>query len=297
MAEINYGSGMLSSKDLSSIDFEKNAQQYPFSALAQFQLLYHFKNQNDPRFDRQIKRTAIQFTNPLWMRFQLAQAIHHSKTEQIVVSSDISSAIIEDEPEEMIVDSPEIIQPIEKVENSEPEITHVENTPETFEPHPVDEAPIAPIENLEVVEEKTPESDVNETPAYEAGNDEMIGELELEPLSMRDYFASQGITIPAELLENDQLGRQMKSFTAWLKEMKRLHGNKLPEQNPIVEKMIQQSAEKSNSQQEILTETMAEIFLKQGRPDKALQLYQKLSLMNPAKSTYFAAKIDSLKNN
>jgi hypothetical protein len=57
----------------------------------------------------------------------------------------------------------------------------------------------------------------------------------------------------------------------------------------------QSMAENRTAQSEILTETMAEIFARQGKTGKAGELYQKLSLLNPAKSAYFAAKIENLK--
>jgi hypothetical protein len=44
-----------------------------------------------------------------------------------------------------------------------------------------------------------------------------------------------------------------------------------------------------------VTETMAEVLEKQGQLDKAIQLYIKLSFINPEKSAYFAAKIQQLK--
>ncbi|MEO6682583.1 MAG: hypothetical protein ABIN48_07130 [Ginsengibacter sp.] len=121
-------------------------------------------------------------------------------------------------------------------------------------------------------------------------------DLEFEPLHTIDYFASQGIIIPEEALMDDKLGKQVKSFTDWLKSMKKLHPGKLPEQNEVVEKIIQSSAELSNEDAGILTESMAEVLLKQGKREKAIEMFEKLSLMNPSKSIYFAAKIESLKN-
>ena len=94
---------------------------------------------------------------------------------------------------------------------------------------------------------------------------------------------------------NDKLGKQMKSFTDWLKSMKKLHPGKLPEQNEVVEKIIQSSAELSNEDAGVLTEAMADVLIKQGKRGKAIEMFEKLSLMNPSKSIYFAAKIESLK--
>lgn len=48
--------------------------------------------------------------------------------------------------------------------------------------------------------------------------------------------------------------------------------------------------------EEIGTETLAAIFIKQGLHQKALDIYQKLSLKFPEKSSYFAEKINSIKN-
>ena len=120
-------------------------------------------------------------------------------------------------------------------------------------------------------------------------------EIPFEPLHTVDYFASQGIRLTEEALNDDQLGKQVKSFTAWLKSMKKLHPGQLPEQNEVIEKLIQTSSEVSNKSADVLTEAMADVLLKQGKSQKAIEMYEKLSLLNPSKSAYFAAKIESLK--
>ncbi|MGN6266032.1 MAG: hypothetical protein ACTHM5_10180 [Ginsengibacter sp.] len=133
----------------------------------------------------------------------------------------------------------------------------------------------------------------------ETGLEKKIDENEVvsfEPLHTVDYFASQGIKLSEEALSNDQLGKQVKSFTAWLKSMKKLHPGQLPEQNEVIEKLIQTSSEASNQSVNVLTEAMAEVLVKQGKSEKAIEMYQKLSLLNPSKSAYFAAKIESIKS-
>ena len=139
----------------------------------------------------------------------------------------------------------------------------------------------------------TADESIIQNPVQESENEEEP--VAFEPLHTVDYFASQGIKISEEALENDHLGQQVKSFTAWLKSMKKLHPGQLPEQNEVIEKIIQSSAEASNQNANVLTEAMAEVLIKQGKKEKAVEMYQKLSLMNPSKSTYFAAKIESLK--
>ena len=53
----------------------------------------------------------------------------------------------------------------------------------------------------------------------------------------------------------------------------------------------------SNETREIVTETMAEVLAMQGMAGKAAEVYRKLSLLNPDKSAYFAARIEQLNVN
>ena len=62
------------------------------------------------------------------------------------------------------------------------------------------------------------------------------------------------------------------------------------------ESEVKNIAEHSNEPEEVVTEAMAEVLLKQGKPEQAIEIYQKLSFNNPSKTAYFAAKIEELKN-
>ena len=110
-----------------------------------------------------------------------------------------------------------------------------------------------------------------------------------------DYFASQGIKLSEEVQPTDKLGMQLKSFTGWLKTMKKIHVADTQASAGIADMVIQTLAAKSNTEGEVLTEAMAEVLLQQGKTEKAAELYKKLSLLNPSKIAYFAAKIEQLK--
>ena len=115
-----------------------------------------------------------------------------------------------------------------------------------------------------------------------------------EPLHTSDYFASLGIKLNEDGKPVDKFGRQLKSFTDWLKTMKKIHNDQLQASTEQTDIIIQKMAEKSNTEGDVLTEAMAEVLLHQGKLRKAVELYQKLSLLNPAKSAYFAAKIEQI---
>jgi hypothetical protein len=117
-----------------------------------------------------------------------------------------------------------------------------------------------------------------------------------EPYYTIDYFASQGIKVTQDENPPDKFGKQLKSFSEWLKTMKKLPKQVIGAENDFERStVIENFAAHSLEQKEVITETMAEVLVKQGRKDRAIELYHKLSLLNPSKNAYFAAKIEQLK--
>jgi len=168
-----------------------------------------------------------------------------------------------------------------------------------------------PDENAPAMEESG--KDAMGTPGFETTSREPSGELSgqsgqqlsaeqegplFEPYYTIDYFASQGIRLSLDEVPTDRFGKQLKSFTDWLKIMKRLPLTTILEQADELDDInIQSIAAHSNEERDIVTETMAEVLARQGKYEKAIDLYHKLSLLNPSKSTYFAARIEQLKTN
>jgi hypothetical protein len=136
-------------------------------------------------------------------------------------------------------------------------------------------------------------------------------ELIFQPLYTDDYFAYKRLKNPEEADElNAQGAAEMRSFTSWLRRMKEDFASKsskdwyqqqlnkiydedeAPEISETVEKMAVNSLTFNN---DIVSETLAEIWVKQQQYDNAIKIYQKLSLLNPDKNAYFAQKILELK--
>lgn len=152
--------------------------------------------------------------------------------------------------------------------------------------------------DAELAAEATIGSDFAKEELMNAQKPELLEEkpvFTFEPFHTVDYFASQGIKLREEKLENDQLGKQVKSFTQWLRSMKKIYVEEKMELGVTEEKEVVSIAKESNQQTEVVTETMAEVLVKQGKKAQAIDLYRKLSLLHPEKSVYFASRIDELK--
>jgi hypothetical protein len=216
---------------------------------------------------------------------------------------------------EILVETDEIVPAIEQTESEETIIDEivpaVENTWED-ETMPDEIVPAVEINWEETLKTKIPEEEdidqqdeaipADELPALEMKSVEFSTDdvndflVPIEPLYTIDYFASVGIKLPVDEMPNDQLARKLKSFTEWLKSMKKLQPDKFDRQmDKDMENHIRTAAEHSNDSQEIFTEVLAEVYLKQGLEDKAVEVFKKLSLLEPTKSAYFAARIREIK--
>lgn len=164
-------------------------------------------------------------------------------------------------------------------------------------PHP------APDDIHDSLPDSPSQTDSERAPVVEASDPPNADSEEPLPIVFQsyhtiDYFASQGIRLQQAELTKDRFGQQLKSFTEWLRSMKKLphtgDGPSFPE-DPGRQQLVLRSAESSLEDREVYTEAMAEVWAKQGNLQKARSIYEKLSLLNPSKSPYFAAKIDQLK--
>ncbi|MGE5521085.1 MAG: hypothetical protein ACM3VS_14230 [Candidatus Dadabacteria bacterium] len=195
---------------------------------------------------------------------------------------------------------PPFIEPQEKEEINPTEVQE-EDVNESFEqgnPENKIQAPVVEVNetgtegNLDKPSENQASASLNAVQPEDASAD-----ISFEPYHTVDYFASQGIKVVAEDVPKDKFGKQLKSFTEWLKTMKRLPANEPPKTvDSNLETKVASLANQSVNDSEIVTEAMAEVWLKQGNKEKALEIYNKLVLLDPSKKAFFAGKIENLKN-
>ncbi|MFW6019240.1 MAG: hypothetical protein ACOCPM_01540 [Bacteroidales bacterium] len=71
----------------------------------------------------------------------------------------------------------------------------------------------------------------------------------------------------------------------------------VPDKESDFKEEIQKADSSIQDNQEFISETLAQIYQRQGKNQKAIEIYEKLSLKFPEKNRYFANLIQELKNN
>jgi len=278
---------------LATADFLKQlTKKYPYFIPTQFYLLQQTQ-QDDEAYHQQAAKAAALFNNPHWLHFQLQQTTLASTAIKEITPTKILSEENSDNNDDAVAatiqtPSPEQINiTLNAGDNTATETPMLtpeelmlsENTGNNDDEAIIMEDEIAPIKiNISI-----PETNIKDDA------------LTFEPMHLVDYFASQGIKLSEEVQPADKLGKQLKSFTEWLKTMKKIHVPDTGLSAGHADIAIQTLAEKSNTEGEVVTEAMADVLLQQGKAAKAVELYKKLSLLNPSKIAYFAAKIEQLK--
>ena len=267
LAQQIFGKASLQECDLQEI--KELAQRYPYFSPAQFLLLEKLKQENAPGYAAQLQKSVLYYHDPVEFQYFISPDRFYSELdpEKNIGYPPISHEVIEEKTfQPAVLTEKEIVNETARFETSgEEEIA-------------------ASIEKVLVQEEKQAEA----LPL----KDDLI----FEPYHTVDYFASQGIKLSQEDVSKDKFGRQLKSFTEWLKTMKRLPVTELSKRmDASSETNVQHLADDSVHDSDIVTEAMAEVWIKQGNKQKAIETYNKLGLLNPSKKAYFADLIENLK--
>jgi len=283
-------------------------KDHPYFSLAHFFLL----KQADTKVTGYAKiaaKTALHFNNTFWLQSQLHKDLPFVKSgilpAPVANVEALQEAIIDKEIPAIINDAEPVAQESDEVAVTETSTEHqYENEKQVVEEPELSEQATDTIETSAEGDEVAADTPIHKAdanipasikqPSLAAAIPGVEGTLLFTPLYATDYFASQGIKLREEALPNDKLGKQLKSFTDWLKTMKKVHDSKLPAGSEVLDLSVQRLAEKSNKEEQVITESMAEVFLQQRKLHKAKEIYEKLSLLDPSKIAYFAAKIDQI---
>ena len=316
--------GQTSLSDADIYSLKEIINDHPYFGAAYFLLSKKLHLQNDNASENSAQKTALHFQNPLWLYYYLLQQeeteilqplilpafkeqvfaaekneVHQQIPEQNIETTEIPLA-------EKAVELPDLIldDDIIKAENitAEEEIFFAQQLEETAiaagysetEKNEID-APAKTTDSgsrlSSMIEQQLKEfnKQVEENAEIPVAN---------ETYYRVDYFASQGIKLKNENEEQDKLDSRLRSFTGWLKQMKKINNQPIDLGTTQADELaVQTQAEYSNEGAGVLTEAMADILIMQGKPGKAIAVYEKLSFLDPSKSFYFATKILQLKDN
>jgi tetratricopeptide (TPR) repeat protein len=183
-------------------------------------------------------------------------------------------------------------------------------------------------EKIESIEQEISQSIVEETlvetpPTVEESKEQqelskqVVDEVEqiiLEELAHASYSVEalaeeeEKVTEIAEVEPQDEVSE--RSFTSWLRPKEQPSAkaaafdliDKFIKENPSISKAKTDApspiaVEKADivDNDDLVTETLARVYMKQGHYDKAIKTYEKLSLKIPEKNAFFASQIEVIK--
>ncbi|MBL7683326.1 MAG: hypothetical protein JNK00_08180 [Flavipsychrobacter sp.] len=235
--------------------------------------------------------------------------------EELIAEEPIAEEVlVADEPVVSFVEEPVVIEEAIEAVDAQEEITIVEK-----EAFIVPQAAAVEPEPLYTQKKVTTQEE-----DYHPETDESF----ILPVYTEDYFLHQGMQVSNNIPE-DLPGKDLSpadeakslmvvmSFSEWLmyfkkrkeQEQEEVEGQKavktmwqkeklaaaLEEENEeIPEKVFEMAVNSITKEDDLVSESLAEIYAMQGKFDKSIEMYRKLSLRNPQKKAYFARKIEVL---
>ena len=250
-------------------DVEQLVADYPYFAIGQTLLAIAYQNNDDERYDSQLKHTAALMPNRDKLRLFTLIARHRWESEP-----EVPALPDEFTPEEEATPSDNVFSNIESIETKEEQNTGIIREKVFIIPeinlsgsHEELSAEMA------LLEEKR--KSLDELKAIIANR---LKEIEAEKQKKeteqpKPKKLSRKELIDKFILENPSISRPKAEF----------YNPISVAQNSIID------------QENIVSETLGKIYEKQGYIEKAISIYEKLCLKYPEKSRYFAAQIERLK--
>jgi tetratricopeptide (TPR) repeat protein len=290
---------------------------FPYFQTAQLLLTKALYNEKHYEFEKQLKHVSLMSPD----RAVLFRFIHNINTLEPVTVQPLQEelSVIEAEP-----------QPKEFAPDEQPLVTAVTiNTPiepvveeKTIEPSPIElEISIPPqitevpdVQATIIAEPEKPETHIAPSQTHSFAEWLLLQQkqkivldpaasIEKEPVTpstaepkveSTTHSESQETTRIQEEIAQQVIRSNVNEFESildkFIRENPRISRGKAEFYNPV--NMARQSVEDDN---EIVTETLANVYYKQGHYKKAIKVYEKLCLIYPHKMPYFASLIQKIK--
>ncbi len=300
-------------KLVSTDSIEMLVQQYPWFAKAHQLLAKKYQMEQPEKFNQQLQVAALHALD----RKELFKLIEHTIIET-------EPAIVEQKTEIKIT---EIIAPI--LLQEEPKVLQDEKSSIEIDLNLNDEKrrdefliPEFSITSLHLEELQMP---IVADEITEVKKEKEMAETILINVEAQIILPTEPEKIEMEQPNNSKEIKTEKSFTSWLHQFSKgsaIHQDKtlskrkednLKQAKALMNEFIGNDEEDSEPDDlkvnlaelmsfsmqrhdEFVTETMAKVYIQQEKFDKAIATYEKLSLLKPEKSVFFAAQIVELKN-
>lgn len=261
-------------------------EQYPYSGLLQLLYCKYLHLNNDINLEQQLEKCALVVND----RKRVYELLFQPALKEQLLEEQNSKNVSQEPVEEKTQEDP---QPA--IENTESKIV-------------VTEEKLPKVEEFKEKEQKKALDELEQNILSEAVNASI--QVDISEYQFEDQ-QEKSETTNEEIEENIDTEEQGRSFVNWFDKPKKTVKKKKSTTN-LIDDFLKDSKNKEKIKSEVfspsnmakmslvsnnqfVTETLATIYAKQGQIDKAIEIYQQLSLKNPEKKTFFASRIRFLK--
>lgn len=269
-------------KNADSTALQLFVAQYPYSGLIQLLYCKYLHLHNDVKLEEQLENCSLVVAD----RKKVYEILFQPTLQQQIIAHETAVEKVETAVEETIVSA---IPTKEEKENS----VLIEETAESATLSELEEKQISPTrKTLDELEQNILTEAVNASIqidisqyAKEAQEEEKIQPEITEEETERTFI---------HWFDKPRLKKEKKTTSTLIDEFIK-SGNKKEKDSATVFSPTNVAKLSLVSNTQFVTETLATIYAKQGQIDKAIEIYQQLSLKNPEKKTFFASRIRFLK--